>query len=71
MMHNLHQKVIGLTNRDTPMKGLLSGLGQILTIDDPLKMVKNAFYVTSKLLSAIKIFKFLPCFFGDIAKRLH
>ena len=70
-MHNLHQKVIELTNRDTPMKGSLSGLGQFLTIEDPLKMVKNAFYVTSKLLFALKIFKFLPCVFGHTAKRLH
>ena len=59
------------TNTDTPMKGSLSGLGQILTIEEPLKMVKNAFYVTSKLLFALKIFKFWPCFFGHIAKRLH
>ena len=59
------------TNTDTPMKGSLSGLGQILTIEEPLKMVKNAFYVTSKLLFALKIFKFLPCFFSHIAKRLH
>ena len=70
-MHNLHQKVIELTNRDTLMKGSLSALGQFLTIEDPLKMVKNAFYVTSKLLFALNIFKFLPCFFGHTAKRLH
>ena len=69
-MHNLHQKVVELTNRDTPMKGSLSGLGHFLTIEDSLKMVKNAFYVTSKLLFALKIFKFLSWFFGHIARRL-
>ena len=36
----------------------------------PLKMLKNAFYFTSKALSVLKIFKFLSLLFGHVAKRL-
>ena len=40
-------------------KGALSGLRQLLAIERPLKMMKNAFYLTSKALFVLKIFKFL------------
>ena len=40
-------------------KGALSGLGQFLATESPLKMMKNAFYFTSKALFVLKIFKFL------------
>ena len=40
-------------------------------IENPLKMVKNAFYLTSKALSILKIFKFLSWLFGHISKQLH
>ena len=40
-------------------KGALSGLIQFLAIEGPLKMMKNAFYFTSKALFVLKIFKFL------------
>ena len=40
-------------------KGALSGLGQFLAAETPLKMVKNAFYFTSKIPFVLKIFKFL------------
>ena len=41
------------------IKGPLSGLRQFLIIETPLKMMKNAFYFTSKALLVLKIFKFL------------
>ena len=40
-------------------KGALSGLRQFLATERPLKMMKNAFYFTSKALLVLKIFKFL------------
>ena len=40
-------------------KGALSGLRQFLATESPLKMMKNAFYFTSKALFVLKIFKFL------------
>ena len=51
-------------------KGTLSGLRQLLAIESPLKMTKNAFYFTSKAPLFIKIFKFLSWVFGHEAKRL-
>ena len=39
-------------------KGALSGLKQPLAAVSPLKMMKNAFYFTSKALFVLKIFKF-------------
>ena len=52
------------------LKGALSGLRQFLTPETPLKLMKNAFYFTSKALFVLKIFKFLSWFFGHVAKRL-
>ena len=40
------------------LKGALSGLRQFLATESPLKMMKNAFYFTSKALFVLKIFKF-------------
>ena len=40
-------------------KGALSGLRQFLAAESSLKMMKNAFYFTSKALFVLKIFKFL------------
>ena len=51
-------------------KGGLSDLGQFLEAENPLKMIKNAFYSTSKALFVLKIFKFLSSLFGHVAKRL-
>ena len=36
-------------------KGVLSGLGQFLSTESPLKMIKNAFYFTLKALFVLKI----------------
>ena len=41
------------------IKGALSGLRQFLAAESPLKMIKNAFYFTSKALFVLKIFNFL------------
>ena len=40
-------------------KGALSGLRQYLATEIPLKIMKNAFYFTSKASFVLKIFKFL------------
>ena len=40
-------------------KGAISGLRQVLATETPLKMMKNAFYFTLKVLFVLKIFKFL------------
>ena len=40
-------------------KGALSGLRQFLATENPLKMIKNAFYFTSKVPFVLNIFKFL------------
>ena len=53
------------------LKGGLSGLTQFLTIESPLKMMKNAFYFTSKSFFVLKMFKFLSWLFGQVAKRLE
>ena len=39
--------------------GTLSGLGQYLATESPLKMMKNAPYFTLKAISLLKIFKLL------------
>ena len=41
------------------IKGALSGLRQFFANESPLKVMKNAFYFTSKALFVLKIFKFL------------
>ena len=51
------------------IKGALSGLRQFWEIENPLKMMKKAFYFTSKALSALKIFKFLCSLFGHVVKQ--
>ena len=54
--YNKNNKII----RHSVFKGALSGLRQFLAIESPLKMMKNAFYFTSKALFILNIFKFLP-----------
>ena len=46
--------------RNHTIKAALSGLRQFVTIESPLKMMKNAFYFILKALFVLKIFKFLP-----------
>ena len=52
------------------LKGVLLPLRQLLAIGSPLKMVKNAFYFTSKVLFILKIIKLFSWLFGHVAKRL-
>ena len=40
-------------------KGTLPDLRQFLATESPLKMMKNAFYFTSKAIFALKMFKVL------------
>ena len=49
-------------------KGALSGLRQFLTIESPLKLIKNAFYFILKAIFVLKIFKFLSGLFGYVEK---
>ena len=51
-------------------KGALSSLRQLFTTESALKMMKNAFYFTSKALCVLKIFKLLSWLFGHVARRL-
>ena len=52
------------------IKGALSGLRQVFAYESPLKMIKIAFYFTSKALFVLKIFKCLSLFFGHVTKQL-
>ena len=52
-------------------KGALSGLVQFLPTENPLKMMKNAFYFTLKALFILEISKFLSWLFGRVEKRLN
>ena len=47
------------TSMVSNVKGALTGLRQFLVTESPLKMMKNAFYFTSKALFVLKIFNFL------------
>ena len=40
----------------------------ICLIESPLEMMKNAFYFILKAIFILKIFKFLPLFFGHVGK---
>ena len=51
-----------------PFKGALSGLRQFFATESPLKIMKNAFYVTLKALFVLKIFKLLSWLFGLVEK---
>ena len=44
-------------------KGALSGLRQFLAVESPLKMMKNAFYLTSKIIFVTEIYKFFVFLF--------
>ena len=50
--------------------GTLSGLGQYLAAESPLKMMKNASYFTLKAFFLLKIFKLLCWLFGQVKKQL-
>ena len=50
------------------IKGALLGLIQVLITENPLKMMKNAFYFSLKALFVFKIFKFLLSLFIHVEK---
>ena len=52
------------------IKETLSGLRQFLARENPLKMGENAFYLTSKAIFVLKVFKFLFCLFGHVSNWL-
>ena len=51
------------------VKGAPSGLRHFWAIESPLKIMKNAFYFSTKALYVLKIFKFLSSLFGHVALR--
>ena len=52
-------------------KGALSNLRQLLATENPLKILKNAFYFILKALLVLKLFKFFSWLFGYVKKRLN
>ena len=52
------------------IKGPLLGLRQFLTTENPLKMMKNAFYYMLHAIFALKIFTSLSWLFGLVRKQL-
>ena len=55
---------------DCGLKGALLGLRQLLAMESSLKIMKNTFYFTSKVLFILKIFKFFSELFGHVTKNL-
>ena len=55
------KKILLFSNTVSVMqiKGTLSGLGQFLATENPLKMMKNSFYFTLKAFFILKVFQFL------------
>ena len=51
-------------------KQALSGLIQYLAAGSPIKMMKNAFYSSSKAYFIFKILKFFSWLFGHVGKQL-
>ena len=45
-------------------------VAQFWVTESPLKIMKNAFYITWKALFILKIFKFLSWLLGHVEKRL-
>ena len=73
-LHSLHRQFCGhhfLISDLKALKGALSGLRQFLATECPLKIMKNAFHFTSKVLFVLKIFKFLSWLFFHVSKRLN
>ena len=54
----------------TEIKDALSGLRSFLAIESPLKLMKKAFYFTSKANFVLQIFKLFSRFFGHVTKWL-
>ena len=61
---------MALYKKKLSIKGALSGLRQFSVNKNPLNMMKNAFYFTSKALFVLKMFKFVSGLFSHVGKRL-
>ena len=66
----LYKKTTKFKFRNSYLQGPLSGLRQFLTIESPLKMMKNTFYFMLKVLFVLEISTFLSWIFGYVEKRL-
>ena len=55
---------------NTMFKCALSGQGQFLATESPLKIMENVFYFTLKALFVTKMFQILSWLFGYVSKRL-
>ena len=53
------------------IKGTLLGLRHFFAVECPLNLINDAIYFTLKVLFALKMFKYLSCFFGHLKKRLN
>ena len=65
------EKYMHILKNKRSFKDALLGLKQFFAAERPLKMMKNAFYSTSKAFLVLKIFKFMSWLFGHVAKRLY
>ena len=63
----LHESPLLIANI---VKGAVSGLKQFLTTENPLKLMKNAFYFILKAVFVLMIFKFLFWLFGHVEKTV-
>ena len=68
LAHTLARIII--ENLAKNIKSALSVLRQFLATENPLKMMKNAFYFNLTALFVLKISRFLPWIFGRVEKRL-
>ena len=53
------------------LKGHSQVKDNFFATENPLKMIKNAFYFTLKAVLVLKIFKCISCIFSHIEKRLN
>ena len=63
----LHESPLLMANI---VKGAVSGLKQFLTTENPLKLMRNAFYFILKAVFVLMIFKFLFWLFGHVEKTV-
>ena len=63
----LHESPLLIANI---VKGAVSGLKQFLTTENPLKLIRNAFYFILKAVFVLMIFKFLFWLFGHVEKTV-
>ena len=68
-MKHFFESFAFLFSLPSSLKGALSGLRPFLAAESPLKMMKNAFYFTSKALFVLKILRVFSRLFGHAAKQ--